>query len=183
MHRCVGIPIDEIIRESLFADLLITDAGTSFLPGDQEGWPSKFVASLLAEAKCPVILAPFYFDGLNEIIFAYDGTDSSIFAIKQFTYLFPQLSETKITLLQVLSEDETDITEKEKLKGWLMMHYNAVHLESVNGQPDVELFKVFLTRKNKLLVMGAYGRKMFFKRSTAELVLKTSDVPLFITHR
>ena len=63
------------------------------------------------------------------------------------------------------------------------MHYNAVHLESVNGQPDVELFKVFLTRKNKLLVMGAYGRKMFFKRSTAELVLKTSDVPLFITHR
>jgi hypothetical protein len=183
VHRSKGAPIKDILRETLFADLVITDAGTSFLPGREEGWPSEFVKDLLAEAKCPVIITPFYFDELNEIIFAYDGTDSAVFAIKQFTYLFPQLSDTKITLLQVLPEDENDISEKEKLQEWLMTHYNAVHLETVKGDAEIELFRIFLAQKNKLLVMGAYGRKMFFKHSTADLVLKTSDIPLFIAHR
>ena len=114
--------------------------------------------------------------------FTYDGRESSLFAIKQFVYLFPEFDDTRITLLQVLPANKEEITEKEKLKEWLMMRYNGVHLEVLHGDPEETLFAKYFTQKNKILVMGAYGRKLFCHRSTADLVLKTLDIPVFIAH-
>src|SRR4030095_10345077 len=87
VHHLKGQPLKELMRESMFADMIITDGSISFST-EKDGWPSEFVKELLAHAKCPVIISPLSFDGINEIVFAYDGTESSIFAIKQFTYLF-----------------------------------------------------------------------------------------------
>ena len=180
IHHIKGVAANEMIRESLFADVVLTDGNLSF--ADNDGWPSAFVKELLENAKCPVIVTPFQFDEIDEIVFAYDGTDSSIFAIKQFIYLFPEFSEIKITLLQVLSDEDDDITEKEKLKELLMRHYDTVHYDTLQGNAEIELFKKFLTQKNKLLVIGAYGRKKIFGHSTADILLKTTDLAIFITH-
>lgn len=57
IHHLQGIPANEIIRESLFADVLLTDGNVSFSGND--GWPSAFVEELLENAKCPVIITPF----------------------------------------------------------------------------------------------------------------------------
>ena len=179
-HYIKGIPANEMIRESLFADVILSDGNVSF--ADYDGWPSGFVKQLLENAKCPVIVTPGSFDEINEIVFAYDGTDSSVFAIKQFIYLFPEFNETKITLLQVLNDEDEDITEKERLKELLMAHYNAVHYDTLHGNTEMELFKKFLTQKNKLLIMGAYGRKKLIGHSTADILLKTTDIAIFITH-
>jgi hypothetical protein len=142
---CQGEPLWAIIRESLYADIIVTDGNTCF--NGYNGWPSEFVKDLLENAKCPIVVAPFNFDGIDEIVFAYDGTDSSVFAAKQFIYLFPEFDETKITLLQVLKEEDADITEKEKLKELLMMYYSAVHCDTLHGDADMELFKKFLDKK------------------------------------
>ena len=64
-----------------------------------------------------------------------------------------------------------------------MMHYNAVHLEILHGAADAELFKKLVATKNKLLVMGAYGRRLVLKHSTANLILKNIDIPVFIAHQ
>jgi len=175
-----GNPLHEMIKESLYADVIIADGNTSF--NERDGWPSTFVGDLLENAKCPVIISPFDFDEINEVVFAYDGTDSSVFAMKQFIYLFPELSDVKITLLQVLKDEDADITEKDKLKQLLMMHYSAVHYDTLHGNADMELFKKFLAQRNKILVMGAYGRKKFLGRSTADILLKTLNIPIFIAH-
>jgi hypothetical protein len=95
----------------------------------------------------------------------------------------PQFAETKITLLEVLSVLDEDITERERLREWLMAHYDAVRLETLHGNPEKELFKNFIAQKNKLVVMGAYGRTMLFSHSTSDLILKTADIAVFITHR
>ena len=183
VHELKGKPVKQMVRESRFADVIITHGGLHFSDEKNYGWPSEFVSELLVYTQCPVIISPFYFNALDEIIFAYDGSDSSVFAMKQFTYLFPQFNETRTTLLEVLPEGENEITEKEKLQEWLMMHYDAVHMETLHGKPETELFKNLLTKNNKMLVMGAYGRKIFFNHSTADLLLKTADVAFFITHR
>jgi len=183
IHGVKSKPVKQMVRESRFADVIITHGGLHLSHEKNYGWPSEFVAELLVYTQCPVIISPFYFNALDEIIFAYDGSDSSVFAIKQFTYLFPQFNETRTTLLEVLPEGENEITEKEKLQEWLMMHYDAVHMEMLHGKPETELFKNLLTKNNKMLVMGAYGRKIFFNHSTADLLLKTADVAFFITHR
>jgi hypothetical protein len=180
VHHVQGNALREIIIESLYADVILTDGNTSF--NEHAGWPSQFVKDLLEDAKCPVIITPFDFDEMNEIVFAYDGTYSSIFAMKQFIYLFPELTDVKITVLQVLNDEDDDITEKEKLKQLLMMYYNGVHYDILRGDVETELFNKFLSQRNKMLVMGAYGRKKFFSHSTADILLKTLNIPIFITH-
>jgi hypothetical protein len=180
VHHVYGNPLHEMIKESLYADLILADGNTSF--NEYDGWPSQFVKELLENAKCPVMITPFDFDEIEELVFAYDGSDSSIFAMKQFIYLFPEFNDVKITLLQVLNNDDDDITEKEKLKDFLMIYYDAVHYKILKGNAEMELFEKFLAQKNKMLVMGAYGRKKLFSRSTADILLKTLNIPIFITH-
>jgi hypothetical protein len=179
VHYVYGNPLTETIKESLYADVILADGNTSF--NEDDGWPSQFIKDLLEDAKCPVIITPFDFDEINEVVFAYDGTDSSIFAMKQFIYLFPELNDIKITLLQVLKDDD-DITEKKRLREFLMMYFDAVHYDTLYGDAEAELFKRFLAQRNKMLVMGAYGRKKFLGHSTADILLKTLNIPIFIAH-
>ena len=89
LHRDRGIPAYELIEESRFADMIVLDAATSFNK-QFEGTPTNFIKDVLKNTECPVIIAPEYFEAIDEIVFTYDGSASSVFAIKQFTYLFPQ---------------------------------------------------------------------------------------------
>lgn len=179
-----GIETDTIINESRFADVLIVSPGTSFEYGVKEGVPTKFVKALLSKAECPVIVAPETFDEIDEIMFACDGSKSAVHAIKQFTYLFPQLSSIKITVLHVVPPGSTAV-ENKKIAGWLKLHYADVAEEVLEGEPSDELFGTFLTKRNKFIVMGSFGRTLFslaLKPSTASLLLKTVNLPLFIAH-
>ena len=94
VHRDRGVPAEELIEESRFADVIVADAETSFNKR-YEGIPTEFVKDILKKTECPVIIAPESFDVVDEIIFTYNGSSSSVFAIKQFTYLFPQLHDKR----------------------------------------------------------------------------------------
>lgn len=184
LHRSHGLPVDELVQESRFADIIVTDAATSFNK-QFEGMPSEFVRELLKRSECPVIIAPETFGAINEIVFTYNGSPSSLFAIKQFTYLFPQLSNTKATLLQVNSKGQWHGTDKNKLKEWLTDHYTNLSFEAIKGTADTTLFNYLFNKKNMFLVMGAYGRNAlseFFIPNPAEMLIKTVTQPIFITH-
>lgn len=177
-----GIVTDEMIKESRFADMIITDVNTTFGDQNSEGIPSRFVKELLKEAECPVIISPLEFDNIGEVVFAYDGSESSVFAIKQFAYLLPEFENIKLTLIQIQQGNKKQITESEKLKEWLGTHFTHVSMEVLHGDAESIFFSKYLTQKNKLLVMGAYGRKFFSSHSTADVVLKALDIPVFIAH-
>jgi hypothetical protein len=183
-HSDRGVPLEELMAESRYADLVVVDSETSF---DQvyEGSPTKFVKDFLHKSECPVVIAPEGFDGIDEIVIAYDGSSSSIFAIKQFTYLFPQLYNKKITIVHVNSDGQWKEEEKDKLNGWLKNHYSDLHFTALKGEADTALFDFLLRRKNVFVVMGAYGRNnvsRFLKHSRAELIIKTITQPIFIAH-
>jgi len=176
-------PVKEVIRESRFADVLIVDPAMSFQ--DQlEAVPTSFAKELLAAAECPVLVAPAVFDDVDELVFCYDGQRSSVYAIKQFSYLFPELNQRKVTVLQI-GENEHPVSEKEALRNWLSNYYYEITFKQLVGDAGDELLQYFLLKKNMLAVMGAYGRSMistFFKKSSADLVLRVVDLPLFIAH-
>ncbi|OJW80919.1 MAG: hypothetical protein BGO69_19740 [Bacteroidetes bacterium 46-16] len=184
VHLDKGLPITEALRESRFADMIIVDPATSFAY-HEETIPTKFVRNLLMKSECPVIVAPGRFEQIDEIVFAYDGSSSSVFAIKQFTYLLPQFVVKQITLLHI-KENEQDVFDGEnKIGEWLKIHYPAVVHQVLSGDAAEELFKNFWGQSNKLIVMGAYGRSKFatlFDPSTADKLLKTVDTPVFISH-
>ena len=184
LHRNRGVPFNELVEESRFADLMVLDAEISFKK-DYEGMPSTFAKDVLKNSYCPVIIAPDNFDAIDEIVFTYDGSHSSLFAIKQFTYLFPQLYNKKVSILQMSEKGEWHNPDKLKLKEWLKEHYTDLHFESIRGSNDIDLFEHLFQRKNMFLVMGAYSRNtlsQFFKRSHADILIKTMMQPIFIAH-
>lgn len=184
LHTDHGVTVKELVAESKYADLVIVDAETSFNKL-YEGSPTKFVTEFLKDSECPVVIAPEEFDGIDEIILAYDGSSSSIFAIKQFTYLFPQLSNKKISVVQVSRDGRWTEQEKDKFSKWLKNHYTDLNFIALKGETDTALFDFLLRRKNIFLVMGAYGRSnisQLLKHSRAELIIKTITQPIFIAH-
>jgi len=184
IHRKRGMPSDELIEESRFADLIIVDPETSFKK-KIESIPTSFVKNILEKAECPVILSPENFEGVDEIVFAYNSGGSSMTAIRQFTYLFPEFHNKKITLLEVNKENEIGIRAKPKIMEWLKTHYTDIHFKILNGDSSETLFKYLFEKKNLLLVMGAYGRGLLstlLKPSRATLIVRTSNFPIFIKH-
>lgn len=184
IHLDRGVPVEELIEESRFADLIIVDTETSFSK-KSEAAPTKFVREILADSECPIILAPTSFAGVNEVIFAYDGSKSSVYAIKLFSYLFPQFSDRLTRVVQINTGNENIITEKHKLRGWLNAHYSNIDIVTLHGDPKDELFIYLLNKEDMIVVMGAYGRSWLsqvFSKSEADLVVKSINLPVFIAH-
>jgi nucleotide-binding universal stress UspA family protein len=185
VHRDRGVPISDILLESRFSDLIIVDSETSFRKVDKE-FPGSFIRDVLLAAECPVVVSPYRFESLDEVIFAYNGTSSSVFAIKQFTYLFPEFKSKRAVVVDVRKSEETAIEEQYKMKEWLSAHYLDVDFVLLKGDPSDELFSYLLERKNAIVVLGAYGRGIlsrFLKPSHASLLLRTINLPIFIAHR
>ena len=180
-----GEPIQEIIFESRFSDLLIIDPAINF-QDREEDVPSHFTKEILLHAECPVLLTPDEFDEVEEIVCCYDGTASSVYAIKQFIYLFPFYSHRKITILEVDHKNAEEFNEsRRKLMYLLRCHFCSVLTKDLKGNAEEELFKYFFKQTGKIIVMGAYGRgslSNLFRTSTAEMLIRMVDLPLFITH-
>ena len=63
--------------------------------------------------------------------------------------------------------------------------FTKLNFQAFKGDADSKLFNYLFIRENAFLVMGAYGRStlsMFFKRSHADMLIKTKLQPIFITH-
>jgi hypothetical protein len=175
---------DYIVRESRFADLLVLDAGM-MSERASEG-PTSFVTDILKKSACPVIVAPEDFKELEEIVFCNNNSPDSIFAIKQFTHLFPQLQNKKLTILQVMGKSESEISGENRLAEWLKSHYHDFRFGTFNGDVNHILFDYLFKRKNIFIVMGAYGRSALstsLKKSTAGPLIKMITQPIFISHR
>lgn len=175
---------ESIIEESRFTDLLIIKASAT----RQRKWketPTPFVKDVLTAAECPVLVAPGNLADIKEIVFAYDGSRSAVFAIKQFTYLFPELAEKKAVVLQVNKEEDMPVTEQQQLGKWLRQHYASIGFQVLQGRATEELFAYLYNRKHAIVVMGSYGRNglsELIKPATASPLLKAIDLPFFITH-
>lgn len=184
VHLDRGMPLTELVEESRFADVLVTDASISF-HNQFTGLPSLFVRNILKTAECPVIIAPERFESVDEIVFAYNGAPSSVFAIKQFTYLFPQYCNVKTTIIHANESGEWNGTDKYKFKEWLKDHYTKLDFEVLKGDAGTKLFDYLFTKKNMFLVMGAYGRNALselFVTNPADFLIKVVTQPIFIAH-
>ena len=179
-----GYPVQEIIKESRFADLLLLSADTSFgsLP---DTVPTRFVKETLAGAECPVMVMPAEWAAIREIIFSYNGTFSSTYAIRTFTTLFPECGNIPVKLLYVEEKGHHHIPQEDKILNYLSLHYDQVTTEVLTGDPAAAFLATLIRRNDCIVTYGAYGRSgmsRFFHRSDAENVLRTVNIPIFITH-
>ncbi len=182
--RARGIPEDETIEASRFADLLLMSDDLSFGISYEEE-PTKFAEEVLTHAQCAVMVMPKNMQEINEVFFTSNGSFSSMYAIRQFTYLFPNFRDKKITLLYVTENEDEATKHKRYIKEYLQHHYTNVEFKILMGKPSAAILSHLSKQRDCMVTFGAYGRSKFsrfFKKSKAENILKTLDMPVFITH-
>ncbi len=177
-----GSVFDEIKKETRFADLMLISNELFYQNiGNQ---PNDYLQEVLHIAECPVMIVPENFQFPQNLILTYDGSASSVFAIKQFSYLFPELCNMK-TILVYATDDEKDIPYQYYIEELSVRHFKDLTLNKVSADPQ-KFFTTWLNeQKNPLLITGSYGRSglsQFFKKSFVHEVIKEHTTPVFIAH-
>ncbi|WP_157986593.1 universal stress protein [Chitinophaga alhagiae] len=184
LHNNPGSPVQEVLKESRFADLIMLHHTTSFSAVSDSN-PPRFVKNVLAAAECPVMILPDKVIRIQEIIFAYNGSSSSMYAIRQFTQLFPELSDMPVNIVYVIENGNKSIPGETLLQEYLAAHYDDIRYTVLEGDPATEFLAMLYYRNDCVVTYGAYSRSglsNFFHRSDADSVLSTINIPVFITH-
>jgi len=185
IHLDNGVPLQELLKESAFADLILIDTTTSFLKiGDRS--PSIFLKDLLSEAKSPILILPDKQQVIKDAVIAYDGSDSSVFALKMFSYLFPEWDNLPTTVLTVNHSTSNHIPKNRDLKDLAGLHFKNITYEVLNCEPETEIKKHLRKHPESIVIMGSYGRSTWsrmFHASLSNKLLQDVKVPLFIAHQ
>ncbi len=176
----------EVIKQTTYADLLILSY--QIFQQKSNRFDNVLLYQVLKESKCPVLIIPKGIRDINNIIFAYDGKESSVFAIKSFSSLFADAVKDKpVSILTVTPSLEEEIKNEKFLLELAKHYYNNVGVQLLEGSNISAEIKSFAdTVENPLVVMGAYGRSSISNLlipSVARGIIEDKRLPLFIAHR
>jgi len=177
--------LPELKKESRFADLMILGSEV-FYETIGSSLPNEYLEDAVHDVKCGILLVPEKYEFPESVILAYDGSEESVFAIKQFAYLFPEFSE-KETLLVYANEDEKeDFPEKSQIEELVARHYSNLTLMKLNVNPSKYFSDWVNEKKSAMLVSGSYSRSgisLLFKKSFVKEVIAAHRIPVFIAHK
>ena len=184
LHTYTEAPLESVIRESRFADVLLVMHSLSF-SGLQQSDPPGFLQALLSEAECPVLTLPDGMRVIKEIVLTYNGTFSSMFAIRSFFQLMPLLALRKVKLVCVAENNRDTIPHEQLLRQYLKGLCPKAEYIILRGDPAKSLLTHLRYSKHTLVTFGAYGRSRtsrFFNSSIADDTLGLGHLYTFITH-
>lgn len=172
-------------KETRFADLLILGS-ESFYKNIGSGQPNEYLKEAIHGAECPVILVPekYAFPAAN--ILAYDGSESSVFAIKQFAYLLPEFAQNPTLLVSVSGDKDQPIQDKSNIEELALRHFPDFSTTNLDIDSKEYFASWISEKKNSILVSGSFGRSSFaimFRKSFSADVIAAHQVPVFITHK
>jgi nucleotide-binding universal stress UspA family protein len=177
--------IPELKKESRYADLLILGS-EMFYESMGTNSPNDYLRDALQDVKCPVLLVPEKFDFPESIILAYDGSEDSVFAIKQFAYLFPELTDRETLLVYANTNAEEDFPDKIQIEELAARHFSNLTLFKLDVNPKKHFTTWITEKKSAMLVSGSYGRSglsQLFKKSFVREVIADHRLPVFIAHK
>lgn len=185
VHKDVmDFAIPELKRETRFADLLIIGSET-FYANMGAFEKNEYLKDAVSQAECPVMVVPEKAEVPGSIVLAYDGSKSSVYAIKQFAYLFPELV-TRPALLVYVSDKGYDFPDADYIEELTARHFPDLSFLKLDMDPR-KYFNTWMAEKQgSMLVAGAYGRSAFsqlFKSSFASDVVSEHTLPVFIAHK
>lgn len=185
-HLDKGVPLEEVLKESVFADMIIIDSHTGFFSLGNEA-PNTFIKDLLVDSHCPVLIVPHTYTFFDSVAVCYDGSPSSVHATKMFSYLFPELNTLPTTVISVNEKSSNHLIEGWNYKDLVHVHYTNAKFEVLNGKADDALMNYLKTNANSsIVVMGAYGRSAISRllhQSVSNRVIRELNIPVFIAHQ
>ncbi|SHN28609.1 universal stress protein [Chitinophaga sp. CF418] len=177
--------LPELQKESRYADLMILGSQRFYENLGLES-PNEYLRDALHDAECPVLITPEEFDYPESIVLAFDGSRSSVYAIKQFAYLFPELCRNRSIVVYATKKEGGNIPDEDYIKELAARHFSNLTFYELEANPR-DSFSTWITDQDRpILVSGAFGRSGFsqiFKRSFASDVIAENRFPVFIAHR
>jgi nucleotide-binding universal stress UspA family protein len=186
VHRDRNVAIQELLHESIYADLLVINGSETMTRYDEQ-LPTRFIRELLSDVQCPVVIVPPKYMPVDKIMMLYDGEPSSVHAVRMFSYLMTFHKDFKVQIITVKSNEESlHVPDNRLMKEFIKRHYPGAEYVVLKGNPEDEIIQ-YLNREKKepLIVLGAYRRtklSRLFKPSMADYLLQHLEMPLFIAH-
>jgi len=172
-----SITLGDLLNYSIFSDIIMADAN--------EDLREHHITDLLVKAHCPVYLISKHVPAPENIILTYDGSASSVYSIKLYSYLFPEFRSLPTQLVFINSEKKEQLPQEQNIKRWLTTHFSNLHIKVIHGDVSGELVNYVKTISNPLTVMGSFGRSLMariFHKSPANEVIEKARSSVFITH-
>ncbi len=186
IHHDRNIAMQELLHESIYADLLIIQSRETLTHYPEEP-PTRFVRELLEGVQCPVLVVPDQYKAIQKVSILYDGEPSSVFATRMFCYVLAELKleETEVVTVNKLGQSG-HVPDNRLMKEFMKRHLPDARYTVLKGDPETEILRHLRSYGgNNLLVLGAYRRGMvsrWFRPSMADLLIKEVKMPLFIAH-
>jgi hypothetical protein len=186
IHHDRSIAMQELLHESIYADLMVIDSKETFTHYEESG-PTRFIRELLSDVQCPVLLAPSKYKPIGKIILLYDGEPSSVHAIKMFSYLLPALKHLPAEVISVKNQEgDLHVPDNRLMKEFMKRHFPDANYTILRGLPETEIITHLKNEKqDALIVSGAYRRSTisrWFRQSMADILMRETRLPLFIAH-
>ena len=179
-----GYAITELKRESLYADLLLIATELFYSTRDAE-IPNVYLKKLLHDVKCSVILIPETFKFPERIVIGYDGSENSVFALKQFAYVLPELTQLKTSIVSIGIKKNKSLSDDKQLIELAERHFSDYSIERLDLISKTFFGAWLAELKSVLFVCGSYGRSAFtrlIRKSFADSVIREYALPIFISH-
>lgn len=186
IHRDKSFAINELLRETIYSDLLVIGLNET-LSHLQEVPPTPFVRNLLAGMQCPVLVVPRESKLPEKIFLLYDGKPSSVFAIKMFSYLLPEVKDIPTEVISVAdAEASAELPNDTLIREFVNCYYPQASYTVLSGTAKTAI-PSYLKKASAadMVVLGAYNRtavSRWFKPSMADILMEKFGFPLFIAH-
>lgn len=187
IHHDRNVAINELLHESIYADMVIIDKKECF--SSHEGkMPSFFLRDLLSDIQCPVLLVPETYHKIERMTLLYDGSPSSVFAVRSFSYLFPEFKRLPVEVVSVnKTENGLHVPDNRLMKEFMNWHFRHAAYNVLRGDAEDEILAhLALQPAHTVLVLGAYQRNRvsrWFKASMADVLMEKTELPLFVAHK
>ncbi len=185
IHEQVFDKVLKVIREETrYADMVLLD-GKLFYSNLGEITQREYLENTLYRAECPVLVLPENYTPPQNIVISFDGSESSVFAMKQFTYLLPQFCDLP-ALLVYASPDDTHIPGIGIMEELAARHFKDLTIFRLEADAKKYFNTWMMDRGNSLIITGGYhngGLAQMFRKHFVEDVIKDHKLPVFIAHK
>jgi nucleotide-binding universal stress UspA family protein len=186
VHRDRNVPLQELLHESIYADLLFISSAETLELGSEPS-PTRFIRGLLQDVQCPVLLVPSEYRPIDHIVLLYDGEPSSVFALRMFSYLFEPIRYLPTNVITVKHEsDGLHLPDPRLIREFVKRHFPDAEYTVLKGDAEESIIRHLLRLKGApLIALGAYRRSRLsrlFRPSMADLLVQQVEQPLFIAH-
>lgn len=174
----------ELKKESRFADLMIVSSGEFYKQAGTDA-SNLYLKEILHDLECPLIVIPEKHVSPKSNILNYDGGSSSVYAIRQFASLFPELAKHP-TIIVHLADNKEEWPHHDQIKELVDVHFPQVTWQQLSV-PSKDYFSSWLLEhREAILVSGSFGRSglsMLFRKSFITDAINEHLMPVFIAHK